>query len=322
MSSTGSTSSNATISTRKMEIILERLKGQKNRESTKANYLSIWRKFNNFVMKLDVKPKSWEQRMSLYCAYLVDRGVQSSMIKCYKSAMKCMLVLDNYKWDDNKVLLSAITGACKIINDRVRARFPIQIGLLEIILFELGRYFDGQKYLEILYKTMFILGYYGLLRVGEITSSSQHTLKAKNIHIGKNKDKILIILYSSKTHGAESKPQEIKIQADTTTPRNKSLVKRHFSPFNLTRQYLTLRGDYKSDDEPFFIFQGGTHVTANHMRNMLHKMLSRLNINTSLYNTHSLRGSRSCDLIKYGYTLDQVKMMGHWRSNAVYKYLK
>ena len=305
-----------------MELILEKLKGLKNRESTKANYLSIWRKFNNFVMKLDVKLKSWEHRTSLYCTYLVDCGVQSSTIKCYKSAIKCMLVLDNYKWDDNEVLLSAITGACKIINDRVRARFPIQIGLLEIILFELGRYFENQKYLEILYKTMFILGYYSLLRVGEITSSSKHTLKAKNVHIGKNKDKILIILYSSKMHGAESKPQEIKIQADTTTPRNNNVVKRHFSPFNITHQYLTLRGDYRSDDEPFFIFRGGSHVTANHMWNVLRKMLSHLNINPSLYNTHSLRGGRSCDLIKYGYTIDQVKMMGRWKSNAVYKYLR
>ena len=109
-----------------MELILERFKGLKNRDPVKANYLSIWHKFNNFVMKLDVKPKSWEQRTSLYCAQLVDKGVQSSTIKLYKSAIKCMLVLDNYQWDDNQVLLSVITGACKIINDHVRAQFPIQ----------------------------------------------------------------------------------------------------------------------------------------------------------------------------------------------------
>ena len=130
-----------------------------------------------------------------------------------------------------------------------------KIGLLEIILFELEQYFAQQKYLEILYKTMLILGYYGLLRVGEITSSSKHTMKAKDVHVAKNKDKLLIVLYSSKTHGVESKAQEIKIQADTTSPHNSKIVRKHFSPFHLTKHYIKLRGGYISDDEPFLYFQ-------------------------------------------------------------------
>ena len=48
------------------------------------------------------------------------------------------------------------------------------------------------------------------MHVGELTASP-HVLHAKNIHIGTNKNKILLILYSSKTHGKANRPQEIKI---------------------------------------------------------------------------------------------------------------
>ena len=71
---------------------------------------------------------------------------------------------------------------------------PAYIDLLEIVMFEFERMFKTQYYLEILYKTIFLIGYYGLLRIGEMTMSP-HTLKAKNVHIGVNKDKILLILY-------------------------------------------------------------------------------------------------------------------------------
>ena len=64
--------------------------------------------------------------------------------------------------------------------------------MLETLLFEIERVYSKQYYLEIMYKTIFILAYYGLLRIGEVVNS-QHCLKAANVGIGDNKDKILLI---------------------------------------------------------------------------------------------------------------------------------
>ena len=52
------------------------------------------------MIKLDVKPKSWEERTSLFLAYLVDTGVQSCMIKSYLSAIKRVLIDDGYQWEN------------------------------------------------------------------------------------------------------------------------------------------------------------------------------------------------------------------------------
>ena len=79
-----------------------------------------------------------------------------------------------------------------------------------MLLFELECYFGGsnpQPYLEIMYKALFCLTYYGMLRVGEV-SLSTHTLKAANIHVGHNKDKLMVTMYTSKTHGKEPGPRK------------------------------------------------------------------------------------------------------------------
>ena len=89
---------------------------------------------------------------------------------------------------------------------------PIHCKLLELILFEVDRHFSGQGqlYVSILYKTIIIIGYYGLFRIGELVKGA-HTIKAKNVHVAQNKEKILIVLYTSKTTGVNSHPQKIKI---------------------------------------------------------------------------------------------------------------
>ena len=196
-----------------MELLLERLLRQQNRKSTCKTYLRIWRQFNKFIISLDRKPGTWEDRATLFVCHMVDKGMQSSSIKSYISAIKKILIDDGYEWKDEKILLTALTKACKLINDRVITRLPIKCGLLELILFELQRYLDKQHYLLCMYQALFALGYYGLMRVSELTKSD-HVIKACNIHIAKNKDKILIVLHSSKTHSKANRPQKIKITSN------------------------------------------------------------------------------------------------------------
>ena len=56
--------------------------------------------------------------------------------------------------DDNKVLLNTLAKACKLVNDKVKTRLPIQNKLLELLLFEIERLYDSQPYLETMYKTL------------------------------------------------------------------------------------------------------------------------------------------------------------------------
>ena len=63
-----------------------------------------------------------------------------------------------------------------------------------------------------------------------------------------------------------------------------SYIKRHFCPFKLIREYISLRSStYKSSNEPFFVFSDGTPMTADRARTLLRKLLSHVNLQAQLY---------------------------------------
>ena len=274
---------------------------------------------NKFLIKLNHFDSrlSWEQKTAFFGAYLIDKGVQSATLKSYFSAIKYMLKQDGYPWDDKKAALSSLVKSCKIENDKVKVRLPIQKGLLEVLLFEIKRKFDQQPYLLSMYTAMFCLGYYGMLRVGEMTYGP-HTLKVCNIHVSGNKQKIQIVLYTSKTHGIDSSPQKIKIAAINSVGRKK----KWFCPCKMVAHFLFIRGGYIDEMEQFFVFSDKSPVKPCHLRTTLRSLLERINLNSILYDVHSFRNGRACDLEKFRYSLDKIKAMGRWRSNAVFKYLK
>ena len=318
---TGSTSNSSKISTRHIQLIIDKLVGQSRRNSTSTTYLRIWRQFNKFFINLDVKPLTWEDRVTLFIGYKIEQGMKSTTVKFYVSAIKKLLVEDGYPWDDQKVLLGSLVKACKLINDKVHTRLPIHCSLLEMILFEIQRIFDlrGQAYLQTMYKALFALSYYGMMRVGEVTFSD-HVVKAKNVHSALNKDKMLIVLYSSKTHTLGMRPQKITI---TSNLEEKSgfYVRRNFCPFVLINNYMRARGDFL-ENEQFFIFRDRSPVLPDNARLVLKTCLKNLGLDPYMYGMHSFRVGRTTDLIKYNYSLDEVKRMGRWRSNVVYRYIR
>ena len=190
----------------------------------------------NLLIKLDSIPQTWEERVEAYCAYLIEvKGRQSSTIRTYISAIKDVLASDGYIWNNNLVLLSSLTKSCKLHYDTQKTRLPIGRRLLNLILYEVQRKYAkiNQPYLEILFITCFLLAYYGLMRVGELTEGS-HTLKAKDVHktSAHDKQKIMIVLHSSKTHTIADPPQTIKFDAISnihiTAKNNKMEIKHSY----------------------------------------------------------------------------------------------
>ena len=147
----------------------------------------------------------------LFTAYLIDVcKLKSQTVKTYLSAIKAVLAEDGIEINNSSFKLSALTRACKLRNDRVIARFPIHKDLLRLILKEAQNQFAEQPYLLSMYSALFSTAYFGLLRVGELTQGP-HVIMVRNMHVGTNKDKILFILTSSKTHNPGDKPQRIKV---------------------------------------------------------------------------------------------------------------
>ena len=314
--SNNSSEGSSTISTTEIKEVIEQLKMEKYRKSKQRNYYSVWKVFNEFYMQLDRKPGSWEDRITLFAAYLIRENRKSTTVKSYISAIKAVLADINVTVNEDTYLLNSLTHACRLTRDSYSIRMPIPRELLNVILNRTYKYHlnNGQSYIAQLYVTLFLTAYYGLFRVGELTES-EHVIKACNVFIGTNKNKIKFILRSSKTHGEYTSPQIVKISSSTT-------VSSQLCPFQILQSYVARRPEALNNQENFFIFGDRSPVYPYHFCKMLKQMLHEAGFDSTAYLTHSLRSGRSLDLLNLGLAIEVIKRLGRWKSNAVYAYLK
>ena len=318
-----SSTTSSSLSTKEIEFIVDRLKGQRVRSITKQNYYSVWKKFNEFFISLDRKPTNWEERLILFVGYIIEiEKLQSQTVRSYISAIRNVLQENGIDISMNTFVLTSLTKACKLQNDCVKIRMPIKKALLTELLKFTENYFmeRGQYYLALLYKALFSSSYYGLFRVSEVTETiSGHAVRVTDVQIGENKKKFLFILRSLKTHGKHSHPQLIHISSPKA---GKDQTTSSFCPFGILNSYIAIRPDYSSNKEQFFVFRDLTPVTANHFCNTLKEMLRLMRYDYTLYLCHSFRTGHSCDLLRYGVPIKVIQKLGRWKTNAVFAYLR
>ena len=166
-----------------MRCILERLKWDRHRSSTKAQYYTVWKKFNEFFVKLDDKPDLWSDRLNLFVAYLAESKKKSTTIKSYTSAIKAILFQSGVHIVEDRSTINSVAKACKLHTDKLNLKTPIQKSYLKRILDETSRLFKKKPYMATLYRAMFSTAYFGLFRVGELTESC-HVVKAADVKVG------------------------------------------------------------------------------------------------------------------------------------------
>ena len=263
----------------------------------------------------------------------MDNKYQSSTVKTYLSVLRAILAESQIKLKEDQFLLSSLTRACKIKNDMLITQLPIGKGMLNILLLETNKLFpatnslrahhNDQGCMQKLYKAILVLGYYGLLRVGELTKSP-HVILTKNVHMGTIKSKILFIMNSSKTHDERNKLQMVKISYKPLALEQKTkivnLVLDH-NPFILINDYIEVRPLTLNAKEQFFIFADNSAVRLEQLRTVLRTLITNMGLQAHLYNVHSLRIGRTGDLMKLSLSVETIKKIGRWRSNAVFTYL-
>ena len=104
--------------------------------------------------------------------------------------------------------------------------------------------------------------------------------------------------------------------------KNNRRGRKHPCPFQLLKEYIKFRGPRVDDREPFFAMTDKSPLTPQQMRLCLKQALLATGFDASLYGVHSLRIGRTTDLLKLGLSVETIKKLGRWRSNAVFRYLR
>lgn len=294
--------------------IIDIIKFMRHRANTRLQYHRIWTSFNKFLIKFDRMPATWEDRVYIWVAHLVDNRKSVATVKSYLSAIRQILSSDGVELNEDKALLSSLLTTCKLKNKSLFIRLPIRLKLLQRVIHHTDLLFKncGQYYLATLLKAMFSTAYFGLLRVGELVQGD-HQMKAENVHLARNKNKLIILLTSSKTHTPQDAPQRIEIPAIPQLGKN--------CPLKLLENFMKIR-ESGSANNALFTLPSGIPITAQMFRTWLRRILANIGVNCKLYNSHSFRAGRCLDLRKLGFSLRKVKEAGRWLSSAILKYLK
>ena len=100
-------------------------------------------------------------------------------------------------------------------------------------------YESNQPYLCRLNKAILAAGYYGLLRIGEMTATEcNHFIKYTDVHVSPQKQCMLFVLSSSKTHSECQQPQMVKIYG--INGGAKTAGKYKYCPYHIIYDYLAL----------------------------------------------------------------------------------
>ena len=248
--------------------------------------------------------------------YLVESKRKSTTIRSYISGMKAVLADLGVDLREDRYLLTSLVRVCKLNNDVIQAKIPIQNKLFHLIIDSCNEWFHqkGQNYLALLYSAMFSSAYYGILRISEVTTS-EHPVKAVDVHVAENKNKFLFILCTSKTHGLGDKPQMIRIKGSA-----RSLD--HNCPFKILQRFVAVHPSCRTPaTEPFFVYADRSPVNAAQARSILKLLIRILGLNNKLYSFHGFRSGRLTDLYEWGIAVSTIKKLGRWKSNMVYTYL-
>ena len=236
---------------------------------------------------------------------MIQHKKKANTIKCYVSAIKAVLRDVGRTLHEDTALLAALTRASRIQNDVLHSRLPIRKAMLTMLINSIESFFGDspQPYLSKLYAAMLATTYFGLFCLGKVSQTQMdHVVKAKDVHIGHNKNKLMFVLHSSKTHGKCDKPQIIKI-SQVDEKQNAAASGERICPFALLKTYLQVRGKYKSASEQFFVYSDKSPVSAIQFSVFLKRLINFNHLDSNRYSVTSLRSGRASDLLAMGITV-------------------
>lgn len=283
--------------------------------STVKQYQAIWnnvRSFMNKELARDVCLPLDANTLGLYITWLYSLELKASTIRTHVSAIsfvhKMRCLCDPTSVFYIRKLLKAVDRA-RPSYDR---RLPISVSLLNGLLSVVQSCCDS-SYEVVLYKAMMCTAYYACLRVGEIALSGnrENILNINQVAVSKSDGRMVSfeITFIDYKHSDGSFP---KLQI-------REVLDKTFCPVKCLADYLSRRGKCSG---ALFVKSDNKLVLRNNFLMVLMRCFLLLHIPSDNFNTHSFRIGRCTDLAIQGFSTEQLRQIGRWRSDAFMVYVR
>ena len=265
-----------------------------------------WAHFQDFCTQYQLPvylPVSTEN-MLRFVSFMYMRGYAAASIQLAVSALSYIHKLNGFNDPSNNVLVKkSLVGIRNITQPSEQSR-PLPRELLD----ELVQKAEGilpNSFSICMFQSMVSLGFYGLLRVGEMTKS-HNCLQLDDILAMESSVQITFRNYK------HSKGQAATIQVKSRSPTK-------FCPVYLLNQYLFLRGKKAG---ALFLKEDGKIPSRLDFWGWMQAVLKACGFSSKVYNTHSLRKGGATNMARLGYTEEQIRLYGRWQSSAYKQYIR
>ena len=160
-------------------------------------------------------------------------------------------------------------------------------------------------------KAVFLLQYYGCLRIGELVKSgkAKHMITMENLKFFFDGNALTGVKITLATFKHSDKEAEFKIRATGTA----------YCPVAALLDFCELRGLAPGR---VFLQKNRSEFARDFIAKHLKVFVGRLGLDVGLHNTHSFRIGRASDMAAQGVPDHIIKKTGRWKSSAYTRYIR
>ena len=246
--------------------------------------------------------------LSLFVSYLHTEGYAAASIIAHTSSIGYIHRLMGFTNPVSATIIQKLLAGVTKVSPPTPPRLPITIGILVALL----RGIDEtvvHHYHRALLKAMLTVGFFGLMRIGELTRSKEKIVPLNISQLTYYHSYISISITHFK-HNQNLRPLEVPLQFQSLP---------EVCPVRHLSYYLSLRG---FDSGPLFAFPTLSPIPRQFFSKHLSRLISFTGFQSDRYKSHSLRIGGASYYASLGYTDTQIRLLGRWESNSFVKYIR
>ena len=282
--------------------------------STKLSYARAWKLFYEVMntMKIpyngvDSLPLS-HQQVLLFISFLLARKYAPTTVISYVSAISYAHKMSGITDPCSVFAVQKVLAAATRIGPSVDYRLPITLNILSNLTKSVD-HTTVNPYLRSLFKAMYLVSFFALMRVGEVTTNSTGFIALYSDQIQFYPTHVVLTIRHFK-HNISGQP----VQLVMTKQNNPAIC-----PVSALIDYFHLRGTQLG---PLFCFPDLKPIGRYFFIKNLKSNLSFCGLNTSLYQSHSFRIGGASFFASLGFSDEQIRLLGRWKSNAFRVYIR
>ncbi|XP_052226643.1 integrase/recombinase xerD homolog isoform X2 [Dreissena polymorpha] len=283
--------------------------------STKASYKNAflqYQRFHSTHYPLSNCLPITTDRLAQFIAFCHNLSFQANTISTYVSALGYIHKLYNLANPTESFVIKKLLYSLRRTSTADK-RLPFTIANIRTLLFFL-RSNIKDHYHRVLLKAMFLMAFFGLFRVGELSLSHnghQNTISRQDLTFLYTDSKLSSAVVTIRNY-KHSKGQCTSIPLASQS--NKQLC-----PVRALFKYIRL---CPSDTGPLFKFANGEPVTATFFRSNLRTCVVASQLSPHRYTSHSFRIGGATHAHSQNMSASQIQQLGRWKSNAYLKYIR